>query len=86
MPPVCLQVGAKLWQKGWGKAGIPAGIAVSAEMGLRLEENVGLDLELTSLGSLVLKFGVQGWVAGAEDVCGVPKGCTSDIRMILGNV
>lgn len=35
---------------------------------VRLQENVGLDLELTSLSRMVLKFGVQGWATGAEDV------------------
>lgn len=59
-PPVHFQVGTKLLQKGWGKVEIPADIAVSAEMGFRLEENVGLDLELTSLHRVVLQFGVQG--------------------------
>lgn len=52
---------------------------------MRLGEKVGLDLELASLGRVVLKSGEQGWAAGAEDVCSVTKGCTSDIRMILGN-
>lgn len=47
---------------------------------------MGPGLELTSLGRVVLRSGEQGWVTGAEDVCGVTKGCTSGIRMILGNV